>query len=129
MGAAPTAASSAGFASDQVFEMIREGVKANTEAVTKVSGVFVFKLSNGDASKVWTIDVTPDSPGVYEGEPKGKKGDVTFKIKDDDFVKLAQGKANPQQLFMGGKMKLSGNMAKAMQFDKVLKTLRPKAKL
>ena len=129
LSASPTAAS-ADFASDAVFGMIRDGVAANKDKMAKIAGSFVFKVSNNGANKVWTIDLSPDAPSVYEGEPKGgKKGDVTFKLSDEDFVKLAKGKANPQQLFMGGKMKLSGNMAKAMQFDKVLKAMRPQAKL
>ena len=34
-----------------------------------------------------------------------------------------------QQLFMGGKLKLKGNMALAMKFEQVVKALEPKAKL
>ena len=50
---------------------------------------------------------------------------------DDDFVALVSKKANPQQLFMSGKMKLKGNMALAMKFEQVLKSMPqpPQSKL
>lgn len=35
---------------------------------------------------------------------------------DDDLVAMAAGKANPQMIFMQGKMKIKGNMAAAMKF-------------
>jgi putative sterol carrier protein len=49
-------------------------------------------------------------------EGKGEKPDATFTMLDDDFMQLAAGKLNPQSAFMGGKMKIKGNMAKAMKF-------------
>jgi len=36
---------------------------------------------------------------------------------DDDFMKLVSGKLTPQEAFMLGKMRIRGNMAKAMKFN------------
>ena len=35
---------------------------------------------------------------------------------DDDFMDMVAGKLNAQKAFMEGKMKIKGNMAKAMKF-------------
>ena len=35
---------------------------------------------------------------------------------DDDLVNIAKRTANPQMIFMQGKMKIKGNMAAAMKF-------------
>ena len=55
---------------------------------------------------------------VKEGEHG--KADVTITISDSDYVDLVSGKLNPQQAFMGGKLKLKGNMQVAMKLDKVI---------
>ena len=39
---------------------------------------------------------------------------VTLSLSDDDFGKLASGKANAQKLFMSGKLKIKGKRTKAM---------------
>lgn len=129
LSASPTAGGAA-FESDPVFAMIRDGVKANAETVGKIKAVFVYTLSGaGGATKTWTVDLK-NGGGVHEGPPQGgAKADVEFKMSDADFVKLAAQKANPQQLFMQGKLKLKGDFGKAMQMEKVLKALRPQAKL
>ena len=36
---------------------------------------------------------------------------------DGDFINLYAGKLKPQDAFMNGKMKIKGNMAKAMKFN------------
>lgn len=36
---------------------------------------------------------------------------------DGDFEKVCKGSLNPQIAFMQGKMKIKGNMAKAMKFN------------
>lgn len=57
------------------------------------------------------------------------KGDVQLLLKDADFVKLANGKANGQKLFMNGKLKVKGNMMKATAIESVFKKLDPRPKL
>ena len=42
--------------------------------------------------------------------------DATFIIQDSDLCAIADRSVNPQMVFMQGKMKIKGNMAKAMKF-------------
>ena len=46
---------------------------------------------------------------------------VTLTLSDDDFGKLVSGKANAQRLFMGGKLKVKGDVMKATKLDPILK--------
>lgn len=70
---------------------------------------------------------------------------VTLSLSDDDFGKLATGKANAQKLFMSGKLKIkgkistplieadkltgSGNVMKATAVEPIFKKVQGKAKL
>lgn len=54
---------------------------------------------------------------------------VTLVLGEEDFASLVAGKANAQRLFMGGKLKIKGNIMKATKLDPVLKKAQTKAKL
>lgn len=57
------------------------------------------------------------------------RGTVTLSLSDEDFAKLVAGKANAQRLFMGGKLKIKGDMMKATRMEPILKKAQSKAKL
>jgi len=52
---------------------------------------------------------------------------VTLSLSDEDFGKLVAGKANAQRLFMGGKLKVKGDVMKAAKLEPVLAKSRPVA--
>lgn len=54
---------------------------------------------------------------------------VTLVLSDNDFAKLISGKANAQNMFMQGKLKIRGDMMKATKLEPVLKKAQNKAKL
>jgi hypothetical protein len=55
---------------------------------------------------------------------------VTLSLSDEDFGKLVNGKANAQRLFMGGKLKVKGDVMKATKMEPILKKAQAvKAKL
>ena len=105
---------------DSTAVMTELGKHVTPDAVNKVKGVYLFKITGG---KNWTIDLKNGTGSVKEGE-QGTP-DCTITIADQDFVNLITGKANGQQLFMSGKIKVSGNMALAMKLE-VLKSMAPK---
>jgi len=129
--AAPAASSNkSGFKAAAVFNQLSALLKADPSVVSKVQAIFVYQLKRGKDTATWTIDLKNGAGRIYSGEPPNPKdADATFTLDDDDFVAMIEQKANPQNLFMSGKLKLKGNLAKAMNFEKVIKGLAPKAKL
>ncbi|XP_047953883.1 sterol carrier protein 2-like [Salvia hispanica] len=53
---------------------------------------------------------------VKEGAYEDGKPDATFSFTDDDFLKVASGKMNPQIAFMRGAMKIKGSISAAQKF-------------
>lgn len=102
------------------------------DAIKKGNGVFTFTLKNKEgATESWYIDLKKSGTvGKGEKPEDAAKSDVTLNMSDEDFGKLVEGKANAQKLFMGGKLKVKGDVMKATKAEVVLKSARkPAAKL
>merc|ERR1712054_110673 len=105
------------FASDVIFPEIDKRIKEDPSLLKKIAGVYRFKITGNGTTKTWTVDVKNAPGGAKEGEEG--KADCTVTVSDEDYVNLITGKANGQQLFMGGKLKISGNMAMAMRLSQL----------
>ena len=65
------------------------------------------------------------SGSVGQGQaPNG--ANVTMEQNTEDFVKMFKGELNPTQAFMGGKLKIKGDMMMAMKLEKLMKQMKSK---
>ncbi len=101
------------------------------EVVTKVREV----AEKADISKIdflaVQVNLTDQDPGVFYVEVKDNKISVepyeyndrncAISIKTDDFVKLINGKLDPIIAHTLGKLKVDGDVGKALEFSKLLK--------
>ncbi len=116
--AAPAAAAPAGdtpasLAAD-VFIGIRDYVEKNPALVDKVKTVFQFDLKNPDST--WTIDLKNGKGAVFEGKG-AEKSDTQLEISVGDWLAMASGKEDPQQLYFGGKLKITGNLMASQKLN------------
>nr|CAI5840992.1 unnamed protein product [Callosobruchus analis] len=115
----PSKPSSQSLRSDAIFEFIIDEVKKNPQKAKSIGGVFLYKITKDKKeAKQWTMDL--NKAEVYEGEPK-QKANTTLTVADEDFILLAEGKLNPQQAFMKGKLKITGNIMLAQKLQPLLK--------
>ncbi len=104
--AAAPAEAARGGASAEVFAMIGRYVEKHPELVGKVGNVFVFKLTQPESA--WTLDLKNGKGSVTAGATG--KADCTLELTDADFLAMTTGKADPQKLYFGGKLKVTGNV-------------------
>ena len=104
--------------SSDVFAAIGQFLQKNPDAAAKAGAVFQFKLS--DPGSVWTIDCKANQ--VAQGETAAPE--CTLELSDADFMAMCSGKADAQQLYMGGKLKIGGNLMASMKLN-FLKKLDP----
>jgi len=97
-----------------VFDEIGKGIAADPSLVSKVGGVFHFKVGG----KSWTVDLKNGKGSVKSG---AGTSDCTVTVGEEDFINMMLGKASGQSLFMSGKVKIQGNMGLAMKLDKIPK--------
>lgn len=121
-------ASAGGFQSDAIFAEIKARAgDEGADMAKKMEASFAFRVTSGGQSKRWVIDGKAKPPFVGEGDER--KVDCEITIADADMIAIAVGKLKPQQAFLQGKMKLKGNMAKAMKLQTILDPKMLKAKL
>ncbi|RAL07411.1 SCP2 sterol-binding domain-containing protein [Aspergillus homomorphus CBS 101889] len=122
------------FPSSAAFDAIHSALQSDAgerkEAIDKAKAVVSFNIKNSKGEEEsWHLDLK-DKGVVGKGPaPQGSKPDVTLSLSDEDFSSLVSGKANAQRLFMGGKLKIKGNIMKATKMEPVLKKAQSKAKL
>merc|ERR1712072_339331 len=108
--------------STPVFERMQAAVEvAGEEIVKKARAVIKFVIKEDPVNGTWILDFKNGDGKVYQGQGKA---DVTFTMSDSDFVAMSEGKLDGQSAFMGGKLKLAGNMAIAMKLGGILDKLK-----
>lgn len=102
----------------QVFEE-KIGVKLQTkpETAKAVNAVVVFHIT-GDGGGDWTLDCSKEPAEIKTGFTDGAGVEVT--MTGEDFLKMANGQLNPQMAFLGGKLKVKGNMGLAIKLGQIL---------
>lgn len=107
---------------DDILDKI--GQKLSEELVSSTQGVFLFKVKGGDD---FFVDLKSGAGSVGKGPPPESSAvDVTFTMDGESLVKMFTGGLKPTAAFMSGKMKIQGDMGKAMKLEKLMSKLRSK---
>ncbi|XP_026324742.1 hydroxysteroid dehydrogenase-like protein 2 isoform X2 [Hyposmocoma kahamanoa] len=95
------------------------------ELVQKTQAVFQFNVK-GKEEGVWHLDLKNGDGACGKGEPKAAP-DATLTMDSGNFADMFAGKLKPATAFMMGKLKIKGDLQKAMKLEKMMKSLKNKA--
>lgn len=105
-------------ASDKLKQM-GDKIAENKSQAAAIGAVFKFALE-GDGGGNFIVNLK-DNPGVTEGEGAAE---CTIRMTAQDFVDLSEGKANGQQLFFTGRLKVEGDMSLALRLQSLIDILK-----
>merc|ERR1712083_342847 len=89
----------------------------NENLVKETDSVFSFSVS--DQKTDWFLDLKNGAGSCGKGKPP-VEADATLTMTSDNFNKMFAGKLKPTAAFMSGRLKISGNMGKAMKLEKLM---------
>jgi len=120
--AAPAAEKSTGLV-QPIFDQISSLI--NPDLVNKMKTVYAFDITGNESGK-WYLDLKNGAGSCGKGEAS-TDADCTFKMKDEHFQQMFTGKLKPASAFMTGKMKLQGDMGKALKLEKVMGQMKSRS--
>ncbi|KAI3758944.1 hypothetical protein L6452_06517 [Arctium lappa] len=88
--------------------------KALTKKIGLVYQINIAPKKLGFNEESYVVDLKKGE--LTKGPYEDGKPDATFSFTDDDFIKVATGKMNPQIAFMRGAMKVKGSLSAAQKF-------------
>ncbi|XP_044474620.1 sterol carrier protein 2 [Mangifera indica] len=105
--------------SDALLEQMKQHLSTDVgkELTKKIGLVYQINIAPkkiGFEEVTYIVDLKKGE--VTKGTYEGGKPDATFSFKDEDFIKVATGKMNPQIAFMRGAMKIKGSLSAAQKF-------------
>eukprot|EP00441_Pelagodinium_beii_P036611 CAMPEP_0197646048 /NCGR_PEP_ID=MMETSP1338-20131121/21623_1 /TAXON_ID=43686 ORGANISM="Pelagodinium beii, Strain RCC1491" /NCGR_SAMPLE_ID=MMETSP1338 /ASSEMBLY_ACC=CAM_ASM_000754 /LENGTH=111 /DNA_ID=CAMNT_0043219629 /DNA_START=59 /DNA_END=394 /DNA_ORIENTATION=+ len=109
--------------SQALFDAMKAAVSTKGADLVKMGGaVFQFNISDAGPEGKFTLDLKNGNGAACAGEDP--KADCTITIADADMVAMAEGKLDGMQAFMGGKLKIKGNMMLAQKLQGILEAAK-----
>lgn len=106
----------------QLFDKIKSIL--SEEIVKKTDAIYQFNIE-GDEEGTWFLDLKNGNGSCGSGAP-ATLPDATLTMKGQNFFDMFAGKLKPTSAFMMGKLKISGDLKKAMKLEKLLKAFKSK---
>ena len=97
-------------------EVIPRSIESDIDKAKAVDAVFLFKV-HGEDGGVWTVNMKDDS-GVSEGD--SGNAECTIELSTDDWKAMSEKPASAMQLFLQGKIKVTGNALLATKLQSVI---------
>ncbi|GAC1400240.1 MAG: SCP2 sterol-binding domain-containing protein [Ktedonobacteraceae bacterium] len=93
----------------------------NPSAAAGLNKTFQWNIS-GEQAGTWALKIANQTCELMRSA--AEKPDITFNVKDTDWLAIAEGKLDPMNAFMTGKVKVTGDMMLAMRVPNLFPTGR-----
>ena len=102
----------------EIFSEIQKRMDANPAKLAGIKAVFQFDISGTDPG-IYSVDIADGKAAVSQGP--SASSNITITMASTDFADMVEGRLDGVAAFMGGKLKVQGDMMLAMQLQSLLK--------
>lgn len=121
----PSSSSSGSSAGGQIPELFaRIDGLLSPEIVQKVNAIYQFNVKGAEEG-VWFLDLKNGKGKSGRGEPS-QPADATLTMDSKHFADMFAGKLKAANAFMTGKLKINGDLQKAMKLEKLMGAMKAK---
>jgi putative sterol carrier protein len=96
----------------ELIERIGAKISSSPQVASNFEAIYKFVLDGADGG-TWVVNLK-DAPGARAGDGPS---DCTISLSAKDFVELVEGRANGQQLYFQGKLRIEGNLGLALKLQ------------
>ena len=107
----------------EIFEKIATAAAANPEKATEADAIFQFDIT-GDQGGTYVLNMKQGTTENFLTREPNPNAVATISLDGADWSALVSGELDPMQAFMGGKIKIDGDMTAAMKLPGLLKLAR-----
>ena len=101
----------------EIFNEMQKRMDANPAKLAGMKAVFQFDISGADPG-IYSVAIADGKAAVSEGT--SASSNITITMASNDFADMVEGKLDGITAFMGGKLKVEGDMMLAMQLQSLL---------
>ena len=91
-------------------------IAATPDKAREINAIYQFKIA-GEGGGEWNVDLASNPPAITKGVKPG--ANCTIEVAHADFLNMLTNPALGMQLFMTGKLKVSGDPMLAMKLQKL----------
>ena len=102
----------------EIFNEMQKRMDGNPAKLAGIKAVYQFEINGADAG-VYSVAIADGKGMVTEGPHASPN--ITITMASNDFADMVEGKLDGIAAFMGGKLKVKGDMMLAMQLQSLLK--------
>ena len=102
----------------EVFEMMPS--RFNRAAAAGIDATYQFELT-GEGGGTYHVTIDSGACSVVQGPTD--KASITITMQASDYLDMINGRLNPQMAFMGGKLKIKGDMSLALKMQELFPTV------
>lgn len=105
-------------ATKDIFDEMQKRMEADPGKLGSLKAVIQFEITGSDPGNYF-VTVGEGAARITEG--KALSPDVTITMTSNDFLDMVEGRLDSMAAFMGGKLKVTGDMMLAMQLQGLLR--------